>query len=149
MKIFEQTPVDVWQIRRSWIDNELDSYCLNVGECEASPHAIALFNDMTFAFCAGAWISVVVMSISVIDAQLRETESANEKVKTVDLLKEYYKGENIDWLRRLRNQYVHVEVGSSWFVNNDFYERQDELEQNAIIAIEMTIKALFQTPILP
>lgn len=61
---------------------------------------------MHWAYCAGAWISVVVMAVSSIDSLLRETEAGDNRIGTATLLMEFYEGEGdqIDWLRKLRNR---------------------------------------------
>jgi len=102
--------------------------------------------DMQIAYCSGAWISVVIMSVSVIDAHLRETEAMDSRIGTAKLLTEYYEGEDIDWLRQLRNKYVHHNLDNPILEMNDWFDKQDELEFNATKAIRMTIKALFQNP---
>ncbi len=104
---------------------------------------------MSSAFCAGAWVSVIVMSISVIDSHLRETEVSEDEIRTVDLLKQYFKGGDLDWLRKLRNKFVHVKDGLSVFNEYDFFDDQDKLEEFAKKAIKVSLKALFQTPLLP
>lgn len=147
--ILEQTPSTIWKERRNWIDNELERHNSTNGECETGIQAPNLFYDMSLAFCAGAWISVIIMSISVIDSHLRETEALNDKIKTKDLLNKHYKGGDINSLRKLRNQFVHVDSGLSVFNEYDFFNDQEKLEELAKWAIKETIKSLFQTPLLP
>jgi hypothetical protein len=132
-----------WQKRQEWINGEIDNAGLEC--CDACDHSIALFMDMSLAYCAGAWLSVIIMSISVIDAHLRGTEALNDKLGTAKMLNDYYQGENIDWLRGLRNKYVHFKVDNPIFEMNDFFDKQEEFEKEATIAIKMTIKALSQS----
>lgn len=145
MDLFDYPKRKTWQERREWIDKELEkaetglSYLL-------SDHSTALFMDMQIAYCSGAWISVVIMSVSVIDAHLRETEAMNTSIGTAKLLKELYEGEGIDWLRQLRNKYVHVNVDKPILEMNDWFDNQEQLEKDASIAMKMTISALFQNP---
>ncbi len=136
---------ETWDKRRDWLYQELEkaetgmSYLL-------SEHAVALFMDMQLAYCAGAWLSVIVMSVSVIDAHLRETEALDNKIGTAKLLSDYYNGGDIDWLRKLRNKYVHVDLDKSPFAMNDWYSQQEKLEEDATTAMQMTIAAIFQSP---
>ncbi|MGH2664836.1 hypothetical protein [Flavobacterium sp.] len=134
-----------WQKRRDWLDTELENAQTGFSYL-VSDHSIALFIDMEIAFCSGAWISVVIMSVSVIDAHLRETEAMDNKIGTAKLLSEYYEGEDIDWLRQLRNKYVHHNLDKPIFEINDWYSNQEQLELEATKAILMTIKAIFQSP---
>jgi hypothetical protein len=54
-------PPEIWQQRQDWINEELEK-----------------------ADCAGAWISIIIMSVSVIDAHLRE-DMWEEKMGTAQL----------------------------------------------------------------
>lgn len=145
MDLFEYPDTENWQKRRSWIDTELENAETGFSYL-VSDHSIALFMDMQIAFCAGAWISVVIMSVSVIDAHLRETEAMDNKIGTAKLLTEYYEGEDIDWLRLLRNKYVHHNLDRPMLEINDWFNNQEQLELDATKAILMTIKAIFQSP---
>jgi hypothetical protein len=140
---FKQTPTEIWQHRRDWIDKEIEEVALD--GCDTCDHSVVLFMDMSLAYCAGAWLSVIVMSISVIDAHLRGTEALDDKDGTAHLLSSHYQGDNINWLRKLRNKYVHFNPDKPLFEMNDFFYKQDELEKEATIAMKMTIKALSQS----
>lgn len=145
MDLFEYPNREIWQKRRTWLDNELKKAETGFSYL-VSDHSTALLMDMQIAYCSGAWISVIIMSISVIDAHLRETEAMDRKIGTAKLLTEYYEGEDIDWLRQLRNKYVHHNIDNPILEMNDWFVKQDQLELNAAKAIKMTIKALFQNP---
>lgn len=127
-----------------WLEEQIEK--ANVGGSYIlSEHATTLFMDMELAFCAGAWISVVVMSVSVIDVHLRETKAMDNKIGTAQLLSKYYEGENIDWLRQLRNKFVHLNLDNTLIETTDWYNNQQQLEKYAIEAMQMTISALFQS----
>ena len=142
MDIFDYTLPHIWQKRRDFIDKEIE--LADIGSYDTCDHAVVLFMDMSRAYCAGAWISVIIMSVSVIDSHLRETEAMNDEIGTAKLLNDYYKGDDIDWLRKLRNRYVHYCIESPILESNDFFDKQEELEEYATTAIKMAIKALFQ-----
>lgn len=144
MDLFDCPPQKIWQERRMWLDEKI--FEAEKGGNFTSDHAIALFMDMQLAFCSGAWISVIIMSISVIDSHLRETEAMNSDIGTAKLLSEYFLGDDIDWLRQLRNRYVHHNLNKPLFDINDWFNNQSELEKDAYKAMEMTISALFQNP---
>lgn len=143
--MFEYPQEIIWQERRDWIDKELEN--AEVGLVyDLSDHAVALFMDMSIAYCAGAWLSVIVMAVSVIDAHLRETQAMDDKIGTAKLLSDHYEGDNIDWLRKLRNSYVHVNEKSPLAEMNFYYNNQDIMKANASTAMKMAINALFQNP---
>lgn len=145
MKEFDYAKEDLWQNRRNWIDKELEDAEIGLSYL-VSDHATSLFMDMQIAYCSGAWLSVIVMSVSVIDAHLRETEAMDNKIGTAKLLNDYYTGEDINWLRVLRNKYVHVSIDKPVLEMNDWFNNQLELEKAATKAFKMTIHALFQSP---
>lgn len=145
MDLFKCPTVETWEKRQDFIFKELED--ADVGLVySVSDHATALFMDMQIAFCSGAWLSVIVMSITVIDSHLRENEALNDRLGTMELLNEYYNGENINWLRQLRNKYVHINLNKPILEMNDWFVKQEKLEADAIKAIKMTISVLFQDP---
>lgn len=124
MDLFDYPNKEIWTKRRQWLDNELEK--AETGLVYAvSDHSTALFMDMQIAFCSGAWISVVILSVSVIDSHLRETEAMDTSIGTAKLLKEYYEGEEIDWLRHLRNKYVHHNLNKPFIEMNDWFNNQE------------------------
>lgn len=133
---------EIWNQRRIWINAELEN--ANNYEVDCSDHSVTLFFDMAISFCAGAWTSVIVMSVSVIDAHLRECYAIDNKLATAKLLTKYYKGQNIDWLRKLRNSYVHCDPDNTVFEMNAHFENAEKMEADARKAMQMTISALFQ-----
>jgi len=135
----------MWEKRSRWIEKEIDIAVS--GGHEVSDHAAALFIELQACYCIGAWISVIILATSVIDAHLRETEANDKKIGTAELLKNFYKGpENIDWLRNLRNKYVHLQLDSSPFKMNAQFGDRSQWEENATKAMRMVIKSFFQNP---
>jgi hypothetical protein len=135
--------LEVWRQREEWIEDEVENAM--VGGYAISDYALALFQDMSRAYCAGAWISVIIVSISIIDAYLREDIGDNE-IKTAKLLNDFYEGEDINWLRKLRNRYVHHNINKPVLDVDSYMEEQGRLEQDATNAVKMVINALFQNP---
>lgn len=64
MDLFEYPNREIWQKRRNWIDSELEKAEAGFSYL-VSDHSTALFMDMQIAYCSGAWLSVVIMSVSV------------------------------------------------------------------------------------
>jgi hypothetical protein len=143
-KVFEITSSETWKEREEWIDKTIQD--LEVGSYMVSEHSTALFFDMRRAYCAGAWISVVVMAISVIDSHFRETESGDNNIGTAKLLNEYYGGPEIEWLRKLRNRYVHLNLDTPFLEMDTWFKNFDQLEADAKQAMNITIKAFFLNP---
>ncbi len=68
------------------------------------------------------------------------------KIGTAKLLKDYYEGNDIDWLRKLRNSYVHLDDKGPLEELDSYYKSQKQLEKHATKAIKMIVSALFQNP---
>lgn len=143
-KVFEITSTETWKEREEWIDSTIEG--LEVGSYLVSEHSTALFFDMRRAYCAGAWISVVVMAISVMDSHFRETESGDNKINTAKLLKEFYGGEDVEWLRKLRNRYVHLNLDAQFLEMDTWFNDYNQLEADARKAMMITIKSFFLNP---
>jgi hypothetical protein len=144
MELLNCPEKEIWDKRSSWIEDQIEQSIK--GSHEVSDHATALFMDLQACYCAGAWLSVIILSVSVIDAHLRETEATNTKLGTAKLLDSYYFGmDDINWLRRLRNGYVHI-ADKPVLELNIQYDKRPELESDATRAIKMVIAAFFQSP---
>jgi len=145
--LFEPPSKQVWEQRSQWIEDEIKKAEIGMSYL-VSEHSIALFYDMQRAYCAGAWISVVVMAVSSIDSQLRETESGDNRIGTAMLFRGFYDGERqeIDWLRKLRNKYVHLNLDEPFLETDTWFNNQDQLEADAMKAIKIAIKSFYQSP---
>lgn len=140
---------NLWEKRNKWIENEIENSMKNGHS--VSDHAAALFLDLQACYCIGAWISVIILSISILDAHLRETESGDNEIGTAKLLNNFYDGsEDINGLRRLRNKYVHLDLNNPILEMNAQFDEQKrgQMEREATNAIKIVIKAFFQSPFL-
>lgn len=149
MELLNFPDKDLWEKRNKWIEDKIEDSA--IGGHAVSDHAAALFLDLQACYCIGAWLSVIILSISVLDAHLRETESGDNKIRTAKLLNEYYYGtEDINRLRRLRNKYVHVDLDEPILEMNTQFDKQkrEEMEKEATDAIKIVIKAFFQSPFI-
>jgi hypothetical protein len=89
----------MWEARRSWFESQEEGYRGEAGYL-ISEQACALIADVQAAFCAGAWLAVVVLAMAVIDAQLQETELPGFKGNTMQLLDESGASPDVQSLRR-------------------------------------------------
>jgi hypothetical protein len=62
------------------------------------------------------------------------------------LLEKYYPHGDLNWLRKLRNMYVHLDVDNSAVTMDDWYYKASQMETDATRAVEVVIKALYQNP---
>lgn len=135
-----------WEIRKEWFENSLEKGQHQLASYDVSDHSTALLVDLQSCYCAGAFIAVIILSVSIIDAQLRETEANDNKIGTARLLDEYYTGEDINWLRKLRNKYVHVDIDNPALTIDHQYTNRKQMESDARRSIQMVIHSYFQSP---
>ena len=64
---------ELWESRERLFEEVSESYA-GKGAYIVSEQACALIGEVQTAFCAGAWVAVIVLAMAVVDAQLRETE---------------------------------------------------------------------------
>lgn len=146
MELLEFPKNKIWSKRNKWIEDEIENSMTGFSYM-VSDHATALFYDLQACYSIGAWLSVIVLSVSVIDAHLRETEAMDNKIGTAKLFNEFYEGpEDINWLRRLRNTYVHLDIDNPALDMNIQFSDRTKLEEDATKAVRMVIKSLFQNP---
>ncbi|ULQ52165.1 hypothetical protein [Flavihumibacter fluvii] len=146
MEQLEYPDFKIWSERKQWFENELDKKQHPLANYLISDQASALLVELQACFCLGAFISAIIISVSIIDAQLRETESLDNKINTAELLKRFYSGNEIDWLRKLRNRYVHVNITQQSLSIDDQYNSRELMENNAKKSVNMVFQALFQSP---
>ena len=104
--------------------------------------------DIELAFCAGAWISVIVISHAAIDAIIRDTELKDYESNS----KKIFAGDvDLEWLRKLRNRLVHVSnpdnhpefVGA---IESDVSGVQDSFEADAKRAVALLFRTMYANP---
>jgi len=145
MELLEFPNKENWEKRNIWIENEIENSIL--GSYGVSEHASALFLDLQACYCIGAWLSVIILSVSVIDAHLRDTEADDYEIGTAKLFNQYYLGkDDINWLRNLRNKYVHVDIENPILDMDIQFDKRGQLEEDATRAIKIVINAFFQSP---
>lgn len=146
MEQIEYPDFEIWEERRSWFENELENKQHPLASYDVGDQATALLVELQSCYCVGAFLSVIILSISIIDAQLRKTEAVDNKIGTAKLLDEYFTGRDINWLRKLRNKYVHVDTDNPALKIDDQYTNRKQMEGDAKRAIQMVIHAFFQSP---
>ncbi len=110
-----------------------------------SSHALLLEVDLRLAYCAGAWLSVIVLACAAIEAQTRQVTACDYSSPALDL---FANDPNLQWLRKLRNELVHApEPGTAsqlWKVTGgDVAANQRELEAEATRAVELMFQAIY------
>ena len=138
----------VWDERYEWLrqveegsQNPLASYLL-------SSQGIFVAYDIEAAFCAGAWVSVIILAHAAIDATMRDTEALDYRSNSKVIFND---DSDLEWLRKTRNALVHVsESGQSKFLPegemNNIAEYHDSLREAAERSIRLLFKAIYASP---
>lgn len=148
MAFADHVPVELWKERYSWLRNIEDTEVNPMASYLLSAQGTFVTYDLEIAFCAGAWISVIVLAHAAIDATIRDTETGNYKANS----KASFGGDpDLEWLRKKRNMLVHVSDSSSKHAipisdlhNIDQYH--DSLEEGAKRAMKLVFRTIYADP---
>jgi len=134
-----------WDKRRSWFESVEESHQGN-GNYLVSEQACALIADVQSAFCAGAWIAVIVLAMAVVDAQLRETEIPGFTGNTKRLIDAAGANPDLQRLRKRRNSLVHLNPDNpALTVDQQWFDR-DRLEAEAQEVVKLMFEAFYMGP---
>lgn len=104
--------------------------------------------DIRAAFCAGAWLSVIVLAAAAIEAQFRHVYLEDYDSRAVDL---YGRDIDLHWLRELRNEILHVSKpgteSSLWKQSfSDVHACHGALEPEARRAVAIMFGSVYRAP---
>lgn len=143
----EQPSTELWEARRRWFD-ELAESLAGEGSYDVSEQACALIGEVQTAFCAGAWVAVLVLAMAVVDAQLRETELPGFKGNTQQLLDAVQANPELQRLRGKRNAIIHIRPENPAITLDQQWANRAELEQEARQAVKLMFEAFYIGPMV-
>ena len=140
-----QDNTDAVAERRKWMCQTFDVNKKEKSERLLSLHALLLEIDIGHAFCAGAWVSTIVLACAAIEAKVRQIDTENYESKIGALLKW---NSELRWLTEMRNEFMHAaQPGTKsniWKANpNDLGTCHAALEADARRAITIMFKTLY------
>jgi hypothetical protein len=142
MDLLAQIPSKLWQDRLNWLETIQQKYDHPQASYLVSEQATLLTFDVHKAYCAGAWVSVLVLCHAAIDATIRDTETGDYKSNT----KTVFGGDkDLEWLRKKRNRLVHVSETLAEELG-DFDVFHNSLEIDARRAIELLFRTIYASP---
>ena len=138
---------EIWESRREWFEHKFETEARG-GAFILGEHATALLVDLQAIYCAGAFVSVLIISCAVIDAHLRETEldeNFGGGMKAAFAVSAF--GIELEWLRQRRNSLVHWNTRNHPILSVDnHYSNRAIHEQEAQRAISIIAEVLFENP---
>lgn len=141
-----ELPSDIiWSDRRDWFENQVAEYQGN-GSYLLSEQACALMMEVQVCYCAGAWIAVLVLAYTVIDAQLLETEAPGFDGNSAQLLRHLNFSDEYQQLRLRRNRIVHLRCEQPAITVDQQWGFRKELEAEAQAAVRLMLAAFFNAP---
>tara|TARA_B100001250_G_scaffold408214_1_gene430210 strand:+ start:1436 stop:1756 length:321 start_codon:yes stop_codon:yes gene_type:complete len=102
--------------------------------------------EVQSCYCAGAWVAVIILAYTVLDAQLLETEVSGFKGNSKELLECLGYGEEYQKLRLRRNRLIHFRLDESAITVDQQYGTRPELEEEANKAVRLMLAAFFSNP---
>lgn len=138
---------DVWDVRRVWFEDLFDIERRG-GAYILGEQATGLLVDLQSIYCVGAFISVMIISCTIIDCHLREAEldaSFEGGIQAAFRFSRY--GTELDWLRKRRNELVHYQSTQPLPISiNDQWSKRENHETDAKRAIELVANVLLENP---
>ncbi|MDB6122289.1 MAG: hypothetical protein JWQ71_1282 [Pedosphaera sp.] len=143
MSCGDPIPKSLWAERYAWIRSIDEAEQHPLGSYLLSSHGVFLAYDIDIAFCAGAWVSVIILAHASIDATIRDTESgdyaSNSKVV-------FGADPDLEWLRKRRNSLVHVREGYDPSNLDTIDTFHDTLEIDARRAMNLVYRTIYANP---
>jgi hypothetical protein len=133
-----------WESRQHWFEEVGE--IPDQGWYDTGEQACALIGEAQMAFCAGAWVAVIVLCIAVVDAQLRETEFPEFSGNTEQLIDNAGVNSNLQILRKKRNKIIHVDPENPAITLNQQWGRRKILERQARDAVKLMFEAFYNNP---
>jgi hypothetical protein len=139
----------LWDKRYQWLQATEEREGGEWRSILLSPQGTFLTYDIEIAFCAGAWISVIVMAHAAIDATIRDTETGDYTSNSKQIFED---NNDLEWLRTLRNRLVHLsdpEKKQPHFSEKELEDMavfHDALEKNAERAVTLVFRTIYANP---
>ncbi|MFC2041167.1 hypothetical protein ACFLTY_02460 [Chloroflexota bacterium] len=141
----EHPSKELWELRQRWFE-ELNESCAGEGAYIVSEQACALIGEVQTAFCAGAWVAVIVLALAVVDAQLREIELPEFIGSTKQLLLDAEANPKLHRLRERRNAIIHLDPENPAITVDQQWGNREELEEEARQAVKLMFEAFYIGP---
>ena len=117
---------ETWEARRLWFEALGDSFVNEHASYGLSDQACALVGEMQVAFCAGAWVTLLVMAIAVVESHIGEFGYSDLTDNPA-----------LQNLRKRRNSIVHFQAKHPGISLDEQWLNRARLETEAKEAVKM------------
>ena len=145
MDHLEHPSKETWEKRRHWFE-AVEENARGEASYLISEQACALTADVQAAFCTGAWAGVIVLSMAVVDAALRETEVPGFKGNTKKLIDATEANPRLQVMRLRRNALLHVDPDNPALTVDQQWADRAALENEAKEAVKLMFEAFYIGP---
>lgn len=145
MIYLDHPSVEIWNERKCWFEQSIEQ-AQGLGSYFLSEQACALIAETQVTFCAGAWIGVTILAHAVIEGQLREVEVPDFKGSSYQLLHIIGADDELHWLRKRRNELLHLNPLNPAVTVDQLWNEQDRLEADARKAVGLMLMTFFMSP---
>jgi hypothetical protein len=121
-----------WEARRLWFESIENSFVNEHASYGLSDQACALAGEVQMAFCAGAWVTVLVMAIAVIESHFGEFGNSD-----------FTDNPTLQRLRRRRNSIVHFQEKHPSISVDQQWSNRAQLENEAKEAIKIMFEVFY------
>lgn len=142
MEQIEYPKIETWQERRIWFEQLFDINCYG-GSAIMSEHALGLLIDLQAIYCAGAFVTCIILACTIVDAHLQDVEGANGGMKSTFAHSKHQ--EELEWLRQNRNRLIHFKTSFLPAISVDDHWEHHVLHENAAKkSIKLVANVLFE-----
>lgn len=134
-----------WNLRAEWCESQISNRSADASYL-VSEQACALLFEAQTCYCAGAWIAVIILCYTALDAHLREVETGDYQSNGQDLLDSVGLDHRYQQLRKRRNRLVHIEENKPSVTIDALFDDQSSLQSSAQDAIQLTADVFFMSP---
>lgn len=121
-----------WEARRLWFESIGDSFVNEHASYGLSDQACALVGEVQVAFCAGAWVTALVMAIAVVESHIGEFRYSDLTDNPA-----------LQNLRKRRNSIVHFQEKHPGISLDQQWLNRTQLETEAKEAIRMMFEVFY------
>lgn len=134
---------EIWNHRRQWFESLFDVETRGGGYL-LSEHATGLLVDLQAVYCAGAFISCIILACTIVDAHLQDVEGAQGGLQSTFQASDHC--DALEWLRKRRNRLIHFKDGVLPISVDAHWDNRAEHEKEAQRAIALVADVLFENP---
>ncbi len=140
----EHPSKEKWEVRRRWFEQKAKQP--DDGGYLVSEQACALIADLQCVFCAGAWLTVLVLAAAIIDAHLRDIEGCTGNARNV--IDQAGADPQLHQLRNHRNALIHSKIDNPAITVDQQWSERVRLENDARLAVILVFRIFYTNPLI-